>query len=217
MSRAAVHLRLAGMVALWGASWPAGRVMALSMPAFSASAWRFTIAATLLLAWLRWHAGAWPHYSRRQWAGLVAAGLAGCAGDIRGVLLPVATAAPDASRVTMLVATTRAPDPDEGLLFSGERGRPSFAEITVSVPSETRRKVGEVQWPKALPGNPETDFVTLKVEKLARGGGSGRRGMAAPVLPLLRLGPLLPEGADVPPFLFRLHCKGRDKWSLGSR
>ena len=120
-------------------------------------------------------------------AALVAAGLAGCAGDVRGVLLPVATAAPDASRVTMLVATTRAPDPDDGLLFSGERGRPSFAEITVSVPSETRRKVGEVQWPKALPGNPETDFVTLKVEKLDQKGVIGRFHNAVQKVPKRRV------------------------------
>ncbi|MFC5507069.1 MULTISPECIES: alpha/beta hydrolase [Hyphomicrobiales] len=120
-------------------------------------------------------------------AALVAAGLAGCAGDVRGVLLPVATAAPDTSRVTMLVATTRAPDPDDGLLFSGERGRPSFAEITVSVPSEARRKVGEVQWPKALPGNPETDFVTLKVEKLDQKGVISRFHNAVQKVPKRRV------------------------------
>lgn len=74
---AGVHLQLGGMVLLWGASWPAGRVLAQSMPAFTASAWRFSIASLLLLAWLRWRAGAWPRYSRRQWAGLVAAGAVG--------------------------------------------------------------------------------------------------------------------------------------------
>lgn len=77
MSRAAVHLRLAGMVVLWGASWPAGRVLALSMPPLSASAWRFSLASALLLVWLRWSAGAWPRFSRRQWLGLLAAGAVG--------------------------------------------------------------------------------------------------------------------------------------------
>ncbi|MGO4174935.1 alpha/beta hydrolase [Bosea sp. TAF32] len=99
-------------------------------------------------------------------AGAAALLLAGCAGDVKGVLLPVSSAATDTSKVTMLVATTRAPDEDAGILFSGERGKPSFAEITVSLPPASHRKIGEVQWPNRLPGNPETDFVTLNVEKL---------------------------------------------------
>ena len=120
-------------------------------------------------------------------AGAVAVGLAGCAGDVRGVLLPVAKSSPDASRVTMLVATTRASDPDEGLLFSGERGTPTFAEITVSLPNDSRRKVGEVQWPKSLPGDPETDFVTLKVEKLDQKGIVGRFNQAVKKVPKRRV------------------------------
>jgi esterase/lipase superfamily enzyme len=95
--------------------------------------------------------------------------LGGCAGDVRGVLGPVTPAAADASKVTMLVATTRSRDPNDGVLFSGERGaKPDFAEITVSIPPERARKVGEVQWPSRLPGNPETEFVTLKVDRLDR-------------------------------------------------
>ncbi|GAU83386.1 alpha/beta hydrolase [Bosea sp. BIWAKO-01] len=100
-------------------------------------------------------------------AGALALLLAGCAGDVQGVLAPVAHGAPDASKVTMLVATTRSPDPDSGVLFSGERGaKSSFAEITVSIPPERARKVGEVQWPSRLPGDPEREFVTLKVDRL---------------------------------------------------
>jgi len=99
-------------------------------------------------------------------AALATFALTGCAGDVRGTLVPVAAAAPDASRVTMLVATTRKPDDDAGVLFSGERAPASFAEITVSLPPDTARRIGEVQWPSRLPGNPETDFVTLKVDKL---------------------------------------------------
>jgi alkylation response protein AidB-like acyl-CoA dehydrogenase len=77
MNRAAVHLQLVGMVVLWGVSWPAGRVLAQSMPAFSGSAWRFSIACAVMLAWLRLSAGAWPRLSVRQWAGLAAAGAVG--------------------------------------------------------------------------------------------------------------------------------------------
>ncbi len=90
--------------------------------------------------------------------------LAGCAGDVKGTLVPVAAVPADTTKVSMLVVTTRAPDQDPGVLFSGERGRMSFAEIVVSLPPDARRKTGEVQWPSRLPGNPETDFVAAKVD-----------------------------------------------------
>jgi drug/metabolite transporter (DMT)-like permease len=66
-----------GMVLLWGASWPAARVVAQAMPPLAASAWRFSLAVLLLLGWLRWQLGDWPRLSRRQWLGLTAAGVAG--------------------------------------------------------------------------------------------------------------------------------------------
>lgn len=121
-------------------------------------------------------------------AALLLAGLlAGCAGDVKGVLGPVAETAPGASKVTMLVATTRAPDPDEGVLFSGERGKSAFAEITVSLPPDGKRVVGEVQWPSKLPGNPATDFVTLNVDKLDRSGALARLHTAASKVPKRRV------------------------------
>ncbi len=65
----------------------------------------------------------------------------------------------------MVVATTRS---GEGVsraeLFSGERGVLSFADITVSIPPETARNVGEVQWPRSLPGDPARDFVTIRAD-----------------------------------------------------
>jgi drug/metabolite transporter (DMT)-like permease len=72
-----VHLRLVGMVVLWGLAWPAARVVALAMPPLAASAWRFSLATILLIGWLRWHLGGWPHLSRQQWFGLAAAGVVG--------------------------------------------------------------------------------------------------------------------------------------------
>ncbi|MBF9198274.1 alpha/beta hydrolase [Microvirga sp. BT290] len=93
--------------------------------------------------------------------------LAGCA-SVRGVMLPVGGTAPGASQVNMLVATTRQrSDPAE--LFSGDRGAPaSFANITVSIPPPEARQIGEVQWPRQVPGNPATDFVTLKADVIDR-------------------------------------------------
>ncbi|PZR84038.1 MAG: esterase [Stutzerimonas stutzeri] len=130
-----------------------------------------------------------PAVRRAGLAGTIALGLglSGCAGDVQGVLTPVAAAAPDASKVTMLVATTRAPADDTGVLFSGERGKPTFAEITVSLPNDARRKAGEVQWPKSLPGNPETEFVTLKVEKLDQAAAVGRFHKAVQKVPKRRV------------------------------
>ncbi|MGO4665123.1 alpha/beta hydrolase [Bosea sp. 2RAB26] len=121
-------------------------------------------------------------------AGALALLLAGCAGDVQGVLAPVAHGAPDASKVTMLVATTRSPDPDNGILFSGERGaKSSFAEITVSIPPARARKVGEVQWPSRLPGDPEREFVTLKVDRLDQQAAFARLHSAALKAPKRRV------------------------------
>ena len=50
-------------------------------------------------------------------------------------------------------------------MFSGERGPGlDFADIVVSIPPDNARQIGEVQKPRQLPGNPATDFVTLKAD-----------------------------------------------------
>ena len=52
-------------------------------------------------------------------------------------------------------------------MFSGERGRGlAFADIVVSIPPDAARKVGEVQWPASVPGDPAHDFVTLRADRL---------------------------------------------------
>jgi len=76
------HLRLAGMAALWGASWPCGRVLAQAMPPLAAAAIRFMLAAMVLLPWLYYSGGmarikAWD---MRRWAGMAAAGATGVFG-----------------------------------------------------------------------------------------------------------------------------------------
>lgn len=93
--------------------------------------------------------------------------LAGCGGRPEGVLAPVALTAQGTSLVDIGVATTRLRSDKPGVIFSGERGSQlDFANIVVSIPPEQVRKVGEVQWPKKLPGNPATDFVTVKAEDM---------------------------------------------------
>ena len=93
--------------------------------------------------------------------------LAGC-GRPTGVLEPVAASPPDAAQVDLLVATTRAPSRDPGVLFTGEReSKIALTDIAVSIPPADHRQVGQVQWPSSLPPNPQTDFATLSVTPLA--------------------------------------------------
>ena len=94
--------------------------------------------------------------------------LIGCAGRPSGNLIAVSASAPGASAVDMLVATTRADHPvDPGVMFNGERAHGlAFADIVVSIPPDAARKIGEVQWPSSVPGDPARDFVTLRADRL---------------------------------------------------
>jgi esterase/lipase superfamily enzyme len=93
---------------------------------------------------------------------------ASCADRPRDVLIPMAATVPGASTVDMLVATTRVRvDAPAGAIYSGERARDwSLTNLIVSIPPDSVRKAGDVQWPKALPANPATDFVTLKADPI---------------------------------------------------
>ena len=73
---------------------------------------------------------------------------AGCSSRPYGNLV-VGTSAPSASQVDLLVATTRAPVVEPaGVMFGGARGKGlDFADIVVSVPPESARKAGDIQWP----------------------------------------------------------------------
>src|SRR5215472_9010025 len=92
-----------------------------------------------------------------------------CAGrPLQGVLVPTAQSAEGTARVPILVATTRQrATGDPGELFSRD-GAPevSYASIIVSIPPDGARKVGEVQWPLAPPGDPQRNFVTVSAEYL---------------------------------------------------
>lgn len=96
--------------------------------------------------------------------------LSGCGGRPHGVLTAQQPQAPGTSRVEMLVATTRSADgAAPGDLFTGERGNSlAFADIAVSIPPDAARRIGEVQWPSALPADPGRDFVTLRADPLSR-------------------------------------------------
>jgi esterase/lipase superfamily enzyme len=101
-------------------------------------------------------------------AAVAAALLAGCGDRPRGVLGPVVGAPQGGSRVDMLVATTRAALPDRpGEMFSGERGAAlAFADLSISIPPDAVRAIGDVQWPSRIPGDPAREFVALRSETI---------------------------------------------------
>ena len=76
------HLRLVGMAVLWGASWPAGRIIAQSMPPLAGACLRFVLAALVLLPWMYWAGGfsQLSGWSRQRWLGMAAAGATGVFG-----------------------------------------------------------------------------------------------------------------------------------------
>lgn len=76
-----IHLQLIGMVILWGASWPWGRVVAQAMPTFVASSVRF-FSPLFLIIWL--YAANRFKYAKQlrpnQWVGLLLTALLGIFG-----------------------------------------------------------------------------------------------------------------------------------------
>ena len=102
-------------------------------------------------------------------AALLILGGAACAGRPHGVLVATHQRPPGASIVEMMVATTRAPVDEPGVMFGGERGSaPSFADITVSIPPDSVRKVGEVQWPENETPDPMREFTTVDARVLSK-------------------------------------------------
>ena len=98
---------------------------------------------------------------------VVSLAASGCANRVQDVLQPLAVAPSDTSRVTMLVATTRKPSEDPGKLYSGDRGTAiSLNSVSVSIPPDQNRKIGEVQWPSRMPPNPQKEFAVVDLAKV---------------------------------------------------
>ena len=52
-------------------------------------------------------------------------------------------------------------------MFGSERAEEvSYASVTVSIPPDAARKIGEVQWPTSLPGDPRQNFMTVSADYL---------------------------------------------------
>lgn len=100
---------------------------------------------------------------------LVALALAGCSSRPDPALRLAATQPPEASPVSLLVATTRRPSDDPGLRFGGERTLGvNFAEMTVSIPPS--HQTGEIRWPQGGTPDPTSAFAATRFETVPRGG-----------------------------------------------
>lgn len=97
-----------------------------------------------------------------------------CAGrPLEGVIVPTAETAEGASRVQVLIATTRQRSEDAGEMFGSDNAvAMSYGRINISIPPKGVRKIGAIQWPVSPPGNPGRDFVTVSAEHLDRPGFS---------------------------------------------
>jgi esterase/lipase superfamily enzyme len=96
--------------------------------------------------------------------------VAGCGGRPTNFIIPTGQQAPGTSRVDILAATTREAEKAEpGELYSGERAIGlHFANIAVSIPPDSVRKPGDVQWPEKGGGNPMTEFTTISAERISK-------------------------------------------------
>ena len=104
---------------------------------------------------------------------MVALACCSCASrPMQGVIVPTAETAEGASRVPILIATTRQRSTgDAGEMFSGDSASTvSYARVVVSIPPDEARKIGAIQWPASPPGDPRRDFVTVSAEHLDRAG-----------------------------------------------
>ena len=73
----------------------------------------------------------------------------------------------------MLVATTRAPSADPGILFTGQRGSTlSVDNLVISVPPPQSRTVGEVTYPTRNAADPRTEFAVITANPVDADGAS---------------------------------------------
>ena len=73
------------------------------------------------------------------------------------------------TRVPVLVATERKRSTADaaGEMFGRERAEEmSYASVTVSIPPDAGRKIGDVQWPPSLPGDPQQSFTAISANYL---------------------------------------------------
>lgn len=93
--------------------------------------------------------------------------LSACAGRPIGVMEPTNHRADGTAKVELIAATTRAPALDKAILFTGERGSGLMIDaVTISIPPDANREIGQVQWPKRLPADPQKEFTTVAIDPI---------------------------------------------------
>lgn len=107
----------------------------------------------------------------------------GCASIPDKMMAPVSAVVDGTTQVPILVATTRLAAPNNpGLMFSSDRASSiSYAAVTISVPPDSARTVGHVQWPALVPGNPRREFVTTSASYIDKPAFSSAIARAAQV------------------------------------
>ncbi|MEP0233385.1 alpha/beta hydrolase [Roseibium sp.] len=95
--------------------------------------------------------------------------LVSCGSRPESGALAISTAkAPGAVDHEILIYTTREKDDRPNTYFNGERGEGlSYAKATISVPPAPAHKPGQIEWPSALPGDPEKEFTARSASYIA--------------------------------------------------
>lgn len=94
--------------------------------------------------------------------------ISGCGGTPDGLMSPSSLASPDAHQVPIVIATTRQSTENPATLFSGERGKLSYAKVAVSIPPN--HVSGQIEWPSSLPVDPNKYFSTQQASLLDQKG-----------------------------------------------
>lgn len=109
------------MVILWGASWPAGKILVQELPPLTAAAFRFVLTCMVLIPW--WigtgRAAALRAWNRRRWLGMFSAGAVGVFGY--AVLFLMGLQYLPASQATLLVTITPVITMLAGVWLFGEK------------------------------------------------------------------------------------------------
>lgn len=113
------------------------------------------------------------YLSRLAAVALAALALAGCGGAHKAVIATQYADLPT-DKVDMLVVTTRTKSTQTGEIYSGERAiDPSLYHLVVSIPPDSARTVGEVQWPRNGRADPARHFVTVGADPIEIGKVDG--------------------------------------------
>jgi len=93
-----------------------------------------------------------------------------CSERPQNLLVPVAASAPGTSKVEMVVATMRSDrNAEKGELFTGECGlKMAFADIVISIPPDSTRQIGQVQWPSDPAADPSREFASVQAAEIGQ-------------------------------------------------